>query len=92
MFCNIGGLLVDMGVLILNPNDIVRGCMNYTGKDVDNPLPTFEPHDPVIIEWRALTVACLDLVSIDIRDKLNLTQKTLPLAKVLEMGTWKVFV
>jgi hypothetical protein len=42
----------------------------------------------LVVEWRALTVALLDDVAAVIRNTLGLTPDQLPLAKVLEGGTW----
>ena len=42
----------------------------------------------LVVEWRALTVALLDRVVDAIREKLKLDAAALPLAKVLEGGTW----
>ena len=42
----------------------------------------------LVVEWRALTVALLDLIAEPIREKLGLDAKRFPLAKVLEGGTW----
>jgi hypothetical protein len=44
------------------------------------------PGDEVIVEWRALTVALLDRVADGVRDQLGTPQ--LPLANILEGGTW----
>jgi hypothetical protein len=41
-----------------------------------------------VVEWRALTVALLDEVAARLRAKLNMDATSLPLAKVLEGGTW----
>ena len=69
-----GGLFVDAGVLVLrDPNEAAR------------------EHDigaPLIVEWRALTVALLDRLASAVRAKLNTDAATLPLAKILEGGTW----
>ncbi len=46
------------------------------------------PGSELVVEWRALTVALLDMLGQEIRNGLGLTEKTLPLAKVLEGGTW----
>ena len=46
------------------------------------------PSSEVIVEWRALTVILLDRIANQIRQKLGMTAETLPLAKVLEGGTW----
>ena len=42
----------------------------------------------LVVEWRALTVALLDRVADGVRDRLELDAAALPLAKVLEGGTW----
>ena len=50
-----------------------------------------EPHSPgeeVIVEWRALTVALLDRIAEKVRDKLGKSPAQLPLANILEGGTW----
>ena len=69
-----GGLFMDLGALVLK-----------------NPDEAAKPHAPgseLIVEWRALTVALLDEVAVLLRGKLGLDAKSLPLAKVLEGGTW----
>lgn len=69
-----GGLFVDCGVLVPK-----------------HPRVTAEPHPPdseIIVEWRALTVALLDRVAALVRQKLGLDTETLPLAKILQGGTW----
>jgi hypothetical protein len=43
---------------------------------------------PAIVEWRALTVALLDRTAAEVRGQLGLSPAALPLAKVLEAGTW----
>ena len=69
-----GGLLLDLDVITLR-----------------NPAEAEEAHEPgsrLVVEWRALTVALLDLVADRIRAKLGETPVSLPLAKILEGGTW----
>jgi hypothetical protein len=69
-----GGLFIDIGVLVLrDPQDATRE------HDVSSPL---------VVEWRALTVALLDRLAEALRRKLKLDAVALPLAKVLEGGTW----
>lgn len=69
-----GGLFVDGGVLkFRDPADAARE------HDVSSPL---------VVEWRALTVALLDRVADGLRQRLKLDATSLPLAKVLEGGTW----
>ncbi len=69
-----GGLLLDAGVLV--PRD--PRALNKAWK----------PQDDFIIEWRALTVALLDEVAVLVRERLGKTAEELPLACVLEGGTW----
>jgi hypothetical protein len=69
-----GGLFVDGGVLkFRDPADAKRE------HDVASPL---------VVEWRALTVALLDRVAEGLRERLRMDATSLPLAKVLEGGTW----
>jgi hypothetical protein len=69
-----GGLFVDNGVLTFrDPEDAERE------HEVDSSL---------VVEWRALTVALLDRVADGLRQRLKLDPTSLPLAKVLEGGTW----
>ena len=69
-----GGLFLDTGVLALkDPGD---GARPHT---VESTL---------VVEWRALTVALLDRIAVPVRAKLGLSEPALPLAKVLEGGTW----
>lgn len=74
-----GGLLVDYGLLELKPEQVERGTSQ--GEE----LPSFEGSDPLIVEWRALTVVYLDKIKVRVESKLN---KKLHLAQVLEGGTW----
>lgn len=69
-----GGLFVDTGVLALR-----------------DPAAAAREHDvssPLVVEWRALTVALLDRLAGALRQRLKLDAVALPLAKVLEGGTW----
>lgn len=69
-----GGLFLDTGVIALkDPSDAGK---SHT---VDSAL---------VVEWRALTVALLDLIAEPIRQELKLDANRFPLAKVLEGGTW----
>lgn len=69
-----GGLFVDMGVLVLKDP-----AMADAPNSVDQPL---------VVEWRALTVALLDRIAPMIRKRLGLAAEDFPLARVLEGGTW----
>jgi Protein of unknown function (DUF1688) len=69
-----GGLFIDTGVLAF------RNAADATSvHDVSAPL---------VVEWRALTVALLDRLADVMRLRLEMDEKTLPLAKILEGGTW----
>ena len=70
-----GGLLIDMGLL-----------------RVKNKALFLKPHSPgaeAIVEWRALTVALLDELATTIRQQLQMDAVALPLAKILQGGTWE---
>ncbi len=69
-----GGLFLDLGLL-----------------EIRDPKLKKEPYtvdSDFIIEWRALTVALLDILADVIRTRLNKTSSELPLVKILEGGTW----
>ncbi|MFO6419330.1 URC4/urg3 family protein [Hylemonella sp. W303a] len=69
-----GGLLLDAGVL--QPRASVPTSRAW------------QAGDEFIVEWRALTVALLDELAPRVRDVLGLTPAQMPLACVLEGGTW----
>ncbi|MBY0295212.1 MAG: URC4/urg3 family protein [Methylobacterium sp.] len=70
-----GGLFLDTGVLALK-----------------RPEEAGRPHavgSELVVEWRALTVALLDRLAPLVRERLGIRDPAaLPLAKVLEGGTW----
>ncbi len=69
-----GGLFVDTGVLALrDPTEAAR---------------EHEVGSALVVEWRALTVALLDRLAFAVRAKLNKNAAALPLAKVLQGGSW----
>jgi len=69
-----GGLFVDTGVLALRD-----GAEAAREHDVGSTL---------VVEWRALTVALLDRLAQAVRGKLGMDARALPLASVLEGGSW----
>lgn len=69
-----GGLFLDSGVL--------------APKDVSLLQRSWKVGDEFIVEWRALTVALLDELAPRVRKHLNRTEAELPLACVLEGGSW----
>ena len=69
-----GGLFVDSGVLRLaDPEDAAR---------------THNVSDPLIVAWRAMTVALLDRLAPKVRERLGVSDAEFPLARMLEGGTW----
>jgi GTP cyclohydrolase II len=69
-----GGLLLDTGVLRLHDPA-------WTER-------TWTVGDELVVEWRALTVALLDELAPLVRANLGVDAEHLPLACVLEGGTW----
>ena len=69
-----GGLFLDAGVLRL--------------RDAAQADRLHAAGDELIVEWRALTVALLDELAPLVREQLGLTAAQMPLACVLEGGTW----
>jgi hypothetical protein len=69
-----GGLFIDMGVLVLR-----HGKEAACAHDVSSTL---------VVEWRALTVALVDRLAERLRERTGMDAISLPLAKVLQGGTW----
>jgi len=69
-----GGLLIDTGVLAPVPSELLIRKLTIESE--------------AVVEWRALTVWLLDKVALGVRQRLNRTAKQLPLASVLQGGTW----
>jgi hypothetical protein len=69
-----GGLFVDTGVLAF--------------RDAEAAQREHDVASPLVVEWRALTVALLDRVADVARLRLGLDATVMPLAKILEGGTW----
>jgi len=69
-----GGLFVDLGVLALvDPADAGR---------------SHQVSDPLIVAWRAMTVALLDRMAPLVRARLGVDAAAFPLARMLEGGSW----
>jgi hypothetical protein len=69
-----GGLFIDTGVLALR-----------------DPAAAQREHSvesELVVEWRALTVALLDRLAEVVRARLKMDRETLPLARILQGGTW----
>jgi len=71
-----GGLFVDLGVLEPKQPSLVYSKEYEIGSEL-------------VVEWRALTVCLLDIVAKEIRTALGKTEEELPLARVLQGGTWQ---
>jgi hypothetical protein len=69
-----GGLFLDTDVLRLRDPALAAAS-----------LP---PAHPAVVEWRALTVALLDRLAPLVRARLGRSEADLPLARVLQGGTW----
>jgi hypothetical protein len=69
-----GGLFVDTGVLAF--------------RDPEAAQQEHEVASSLVVEWRALTVALLDRVADGLRHRLKLDAASMPLAKILQGGTW----
>jgi hypothetical protein len=69
-----GGLFVDLGVLALR-----------TVADAER---SHEIASELVVEWRSLTVALLDLLAEKVRTRLHRDSNSLPLASLLEGGSW----
>jgi hypothetical protein len=69
-----GGLFVDAGVIALRDRAAA-----------EQPQPV---DAPLVVEWRALTVALLDRIAPLVRERLGVSEAAFPLARVLEGGTW----
>jgi hypothetical protein len=69
-----GGLMLDAGLISL--------------RDPAAAGQAWEPGSELIVEWRALTIYLLDIIGGEVQKTLGLSPAELPLAKVLEGGTW----
>jgi len=69
-----GGLLLDARVIV--PRDKKYGARRYL------------PGDEWVVEWRAMTVALMDELAPLVRRELGVSAELLPLACILEGGTW----
>ncbi|OUM01962.1 uracil phosphoribosyltransferase [Variovorax sp. JS1663] len=69
-----GGLLLDSGVIVPRDPALLERLWTVG--------------DEFIVEWRALTIALLDELAPRVRQVLGRSEEELPLARVLEGGTW----
>jgi hypothetical protein len=69
-----GGLFVDFGVLVPGHAGVL-GAVHRVESEL-------------VVEWRALTVCLLDRLAERIRQRLGLDAGQLPLARILEGGSW----
>lgn len=89
-------MLIDTGFITLKDQDYERGIENYRenallpGQPKVEVAPMFEMSDPVVVEWRALTTAYLDLVADRVRATFGMSKKLLSLTQLIEGGTTSV--
>ena len=69
-----GGLFLDANVIVPRDAALLKQSLSAG--------------DQAIVEWRALTVALIDQLAPMVRTKLGLSASQMPLAAVLEGGTW----
>jgi hypothetical protein len=69
-----GGLVLDGGLISL--------------RDPSLATKAHRPDSELVMEWRALTLVWLEKIADEVRQQLKMTPAELPLAKVLEGGTW----
>ncbi|GAB4066278.1 URC4/urg3 family protein [Ancylobacter sonchi] len=69
-----GGLLVDLELIV--PRQPI------------DPAQKHPVGSEMIVEWRALTVALMDRLAGEVRERLGLDADAFPLAKLLQGGTW----
>jgi GTP cyclohydrolase II len=70
-----GGFLIDIGVIELKHEDDLERRFNVGSE--------------IVIEWRALTICLIDRIALAVRKYYNKNEKELPLASILEGGTWR---
>jgi Protein of unknown function (DUF1688) len=69
-----GGLFLDTNVIVARDASLLSQALSAG--------------DQIIVEWRALTVALIDELAPLVRSRLGLSAEQMPLASVLEGGTW----
>ncbi len=69
-----GGLLLDAGVIVPRQPKMLD--------------KSYKPGEEIVVEWRALTVTLLDELATHVRRVLGRSATELPLACILEGGTW----
>jgi hypothetical protein len=69
-----GGLFLDTNVIVPKTASLLSQSLTAG--------------DQAIVEWRALTVALIDALAPRVRVRLGLSAEQMPLASVLEGGTW----
>ena len=89
--------LEDSGITVTGLDELT-GLAEYRNGGLFIDLGVLEPSSPtdrqvaveerLVVEWRALTVALLDHLAPMVRERLGVDQGQLPLAKILQGGTW----
>ena len=88
--------MIDTGFIALKKEDYERGVEMFhrnsllPGQPKVEVIPMFDISDPVVIEWRALTTAYMDILSEQVRTVLRVEKKTLRLSQIIQSGTHTV--
>ena len=69
-----GGLLIDAGVIEPTNRSLLQQQLSLGSE--------------AVVEWRALTVFLLDQIADEVRRRLGVHHKQLPLSSILQGGTW----
>jgi hypothetical protein len=87
--------------LVIDAADELTGLAEYRNGGLFMDAEVISVRDPaavqarhavdsdLVIEWRALTVALLDRTAVAVRAELGMSPTELPLARILEGGTWR---
>jgi hypothetical protein len=69
-----GGLFIDAGVLVARDATLADTLLTVESE--------------AVVEWRALTVALLDRIATQVKERLGVASDAMPLGSILEGGTW----
>lgn len=79
-----GGLFIDLGVLKLKDDTLKQGLQSSK-----QATPSFSASGDVIVEWRAMTVALLDVLYKLVSEHFRRQGIDLNMPQMLEAGSWK---
>lgn len=86
-----GGLFIDFDVISLKDETLKRGldksiAINYSNTNGICKIPSYEPQDGAVVEWRCLIIGLLDYILPLVNQKLGYN---LELCQLIEAGSWK---